>query len=113
MLKVKPKKLILNRVIKQEKNMTIRNPYACHPLLRKGGPHIKSRTGQRHQVKEKLMDEADEYMQDRLSHSDQDIILKAKNDDPDSFNQSKIEQDQGAEKPLFFNLSIISQPEFS
>ena len=89
--------------------MTPRNPYACHPLLRKGGPHIKSRSNQRSQARENLLDEADEYMQEQ--HKASSIKSTAKNDtdsEPDSIAiQSQQEQTEGDIKsPFLINLSI-------
>jgi hypothetical protein len=34
-----------------------RNPLAAAPILRKGGPHTRSRTGERQQVKQQLRKE--------------------------------------------------------
>ena len=51
---------------------TRRNPYVMHPLMRKGGAHQPSRSGQRQLQRQALMDELDEYME-----------LKA-NDEPSS-----------------------------
>lgn len=41
---------------------TTRNPYAMHPLLRKGGAHRRSKTGQRSRDHYDLLDEAAEYL---------------------------------------------------
>lgn len=42
-----------------------RNRHACDPIMRKGGPHVRSRTGQRQQARHQLQDEADEIMEER------------------------------------------------
>jgi len=42
---------------------TRRNPYFMHPLMRKGGAHQPSRSGERHSQRQALMDELDEYME--------------------------------------------------
>jgi|GEM_PF-2254926 len=86
--------------------MPIRNPYACHPLLRKGGPHIKSRTGQRRRVKDNLLDEADEYMLERLKDTDKSTIL-LDNENGD-LSESSTEQDQGGVKPPFLFIQYFS-----
>lgn len=43
-----------------------RNPWATHPLLGKGGVHEPSRSGQRSQTRQSVLDEADDYMQSRM-----------------------------------------------
>jgi hypothetical protein len=35
----------------------VRNPVACSPLLRKGGAHVQSKSGQRQKEKNKLKQE--------------------------------------------------------
>ncbi len=42
---------------------TYRNPCATNPLLRKGGVHIRSKTGRRSRDRYDLLDEAAECMQ--------------------------------------------------
>ena len=42
---------------------TRRNPYVMHPLMRKGGAHQPSRSGERQSLRQQLMDELDEYME--------------------------------------------------
>ncbi len=40
----------------------VRNPVARSPLLRKGGPHIKSTTGQRQQTRQSTQNMVDEWL---------------------------------------------------
>ncbi|MGH6820341.1 MAG: hypothetical protein ACREDU_05700, partial [Methylocella sp.] len=42
-----------------------RNPHACDPIMRKGGAHVKSKSGQRHRSKDTLLDEVEAYMEER------------------------------------------------
>jgi len=87
--------------------MTIRNPYACHPLLRKGGPHIESRSNQRSRARENLLDEADDYMQERQADANIESVLKAdeESDHPGGIRQSKQAQNKGDYKsPFLFTL---------
>lgn len=84
--------------------MTIRNPYACHPLLRKGGPHVKSRSGQRRQVKDDLWDEADEYM---LSRQNPSVISATHDelDEPESSNKNSSATEGGNQPPFLFSFT--------
>ncbi len=56
-----------------------RNPFACAPIMRKGGMHIQSKTGQRRSNKNKLLDEVDEYL-DELKQTQKNRII-GKSDD--------------------------------
>jgi hypothetical protein len=67
---------------------TYRNPYANHPLLRKGGVHVPSKTGQRVRHRESLLDEVAEYMDEYFQESE----LEAKSED----NIVKLEGEQDA-----------------
>jgi len=72
----------------------VRNPYARHPLLRKGGAHIRSKTGQRSRDHYDLLDEAaeclEEYFQQKESDSD-DLAgdMEREHDAPFSFKGRK------------------------
>ena len=44
------------------RNRRVRNPVACSPLLRKGGPHIKSKTGQRVRTRLSTHSAVDEWL---------------------------------------------------
>lgn len=58
-----------------------RNPYAWHPLLRKGGAHRQSRSGQRAQARQSLQDEVAAY----LELNEEEVIERvAQEGDPDS-----------------------------
>ena len=48
----------------------VRNPVACSPLLRKGGAHVQSKSGQRQKEKNKLKQEV------RVLRIDKDIKEK-------------------------------------
>jgi len=68
----------------------VRNPYARHPLLRKGGAHIRSKTGQRSRDHYDLLDEAaeclEEYFQQKESDSDELAVeMEREHDAPFSF----------------------------
>lgn len=39
----------------------VRNPVACSPLLRKGGAHVQSKSGQRQRDKSKVKQEINEW----------------------------------------------------
>ena len=51
---------------------TYRNPYAAHPLLRKGGVHIRSKTGQRSRDHYRLRDEAAECLEEYFHRDETD-----------------------------------------
>lgn len=51
-----------------------RNPFACSPIMRKGGVHRQSKTGQRRSNKNKLLDEVDEYL-DELEQTQKNRII--------------------------------------
>lgn len=44
---------------------TPRNPYAWAPIMRKGGAHVQSRSGQRFNANQALQDEVEEYIDER------------------------------------------------
>ena len=44
------------------RNRPVRNPVAQSPLLRKGGPHVKSKTGQRVQARLSTNSAIDEWL---------------------------------------------------
>ncbi len=44
-----------------------RNPYACDPLMRKGGVHQRSRTAERATDRQALLQEVDDYLAERDS----------------------------------------------
>ncbi len=46
------------------RNRPIRNPVAQSPLLRKGGPHVKSKTGQRVQARLSTSSAIDEWLEE-------------------------------------------------
>ena len=46
------------------RNRPIRNPVAQSPLLRKGGPHVKSKTGQRVQARLSTNSAVDEWLEE-------------------------------------------------
>lgn len=46
------------------RNRPIRNPVAQSPLLRKGGPHVKSKTGQRVQARLSTNSPIDEWLEE-------------------------------------------------
>jgi hypothetical protein len=48
-----------------ENRRRFRNPVARSPLLRKGGPHQRSRSGERHQMHQALEAELDEWLDER------------------------------------------------
>lgn len=54
------------------RNRPIRNPVAQSPLLHKGGPHVKSKTGQRAQARLSTNSAVDEWQEeleeDKLNH---------------------------------------------
>lgn len=48
-----------------ENRRRFRNPVARSPLLRKGGPHQRSRSGERQQTHQALEAELDEWLDER------------------------------------------------
>ncbi len=42
-----------------------RNPYTWAPIMRKGGAHVRSRSGQRFNANQSLQDEIDDYFSER------------------------------------------------
>lgn len=62
-----------------------RNPYACSPLLKKGGAHRSSRSGQRHNARQAMLAELDEPdWHDQLPAS-QAMESRPEDDAPGSF----------------------------
>lgn len=53
-----------------------RNPFACAPIMRKGGAHIKSKSGQRRSQKHKLRDVVDDYLDEKQQTSQNRFIDK-------------------------------------
>lgn len=49
-----------------------RNLYVMHPLMRKGGAHIKSKSGQRNRDRCHLNDEVSEYLDEYYDLDDSD-----------------------------------------
>jgi len=47
-----------------KRNITVRNPVAQSPLLRKGGAHVKSKTGQRVRARLSTGSAIDEWLDD-------------------------------------------------
>ena len=62
---------------------TYRNIYATHPLLRKGGAHIQSKTGQRSRDHLDLLDEAADYLEIYFQQqSDSDALVGETEEEP-------------------------------
>lgn len=54
-----------------------RNPNALHPLMRKGGVHTQSKTGQRTRDHYKLLDEAAECLDKYLNRDEsEDLVIE-------------------------------------
>ena len=69
-----------------------RNPYAAHPLMRKGGVHAQSKTGQRTRDRSKLLDEAAECLDQYLNRDESEnleVEVKGERDAPFSFVVAK------------------------
>lgn len=47
------------------RNTPVRNPVAQSPLLRKGGPHVKSKTGERVRAKLSANSAIDDWLEER------------------------------------------------
>ena len=62
-----------------------RNPYACSPLLKKGGTHRSSRSGQRHNARQAMLAELDELDWIDQSTSPQAGASTREDDSPGSF----------------------------
>jgi len=60
---------------------TYRNPCANNPLLRKGGAHTRSKTGQRSRDQYDLLDEAAEYFDEYQRCKRSDIDIESEKDD--------------------------------
>lgn len=56
------------------RNIPVRNPVAQSPLLRKSGPHVKSKTGQRVRAKLSVNTAIDEW----LEELDEDSYIEEK-----------------------------------
>jgi len=61
-----------------------RNPCATNPLLRKGGVHIRSKTGQRSRDHYDLLDEADQFMDEYSENRMSDIKGKEEKREPEA-----------------------------
>ena len=65
-----------------------RNPHAAHPIMRKGGVHIQSKTGRRTRDHCKLLDEAAECLDQYLNRDESEkrvAEVKGERDAPFSF----------------------------
>ena len=65
-----------------------RNPHAAHPIMRKGGVHTQSKTGQRTRDHCQLLDEAAECLGEYLNRDEsEDLVgdMKGERDAPFSF----------------------------
>ncbi|MBT4837267.1 MAG: hypothetical protein HON94_07955 [Methylococcales bacterium] len=76
---------------------TIRNLYAKHPLMSKGGAHTKSKTSQRVQQRESLLDEVADYFYEHQQSKQADTDL----DDQDVNDERELEAP-------FFNGGILN-----
>ena len=85
---------------------TYRNPCANNPLLRKGGTHIRSKTGQRSRDHYDLLDEAaacfDEYRRHKKSEIDYEPVIDYESGTDDQLIEVKGEHDA----PLSFINSL-------
>lgn len=72
--------------------MPERNPYACHPLLRKGGAHIESKTARRSRDRQLLLDEAYECLEER--ESEKAAVDRKEKDSPSCFFIDYFSQNQ-------------------
>lgn len=67
---------------------TYRNLHAAHPIMRKGGVHTQSKTGQRTRDNCKLLDEAAECLDEYLNRDESEKLVtevKGERDAPFSF----------------------------
>ena len=54
---------------------TLRNPYAWAPIMRKGGAHVRSRSGQRFNASQSMQNEIEEYIAERnVIESEQESV---------------------------------------
>ncbi len=68
--------------------MPQRNPYACHPLLRKGGAHIESKSARRSRDRQSLLDDVYECLEER--EFDIEKQRRKEKDSPSCFFMSLI-----------------------
>ncbi len=54
------------------RNIPVRNPVAQSPLLRKGGPHVKSKTGQRVRARISTNSAVDEWLEEDNHNQEQE-----------------------------------------
>lgn len=78
------------------------NLYAMHPLLKKGGAHTRSKSGQRSRDRNDLADEAAEYLEEYLQ-------LKESNSESDDLI-NKVEREQDAPFSLGICMLAILHP---
>lgn len=56
----------------------IRNPVAQSPLLKKGGAHVQSKSGQRKRIKNALKKELNDYLKEHLPRQTLRFVIKDK-----------------------------------
>ena len=77
-----------------------RNPYACSPLLKKGGAHQRSQSGQRQHARQAIWAELDEL--DWIDHSPLAQAAESNNEDdsPGGFLRHPTMPKAASQRPL-------------
>ena len=77
-----------------------RNPYACSPLLKKGGAHRNSRSGLRQNARQAMLAELDEL--DWIDHSPAAHAVEPNSEDdaPGSFSRHLPMTKAASQRPL-------------
>jgi hypothetical protein len=77
-----------------------RNPYACSPLLKKGGAHRNSRSGQRHTAHQAMLAELDELDWIDPSPAAQAVESAQEDDAPGSFSSYLTMTQAASQRPF-------------
>ena len=80
-----------------------RNPYACSPLLKKGGAHRSSRSGLRQNARQAMLaelDELDDLDWIDLSPAAQAVESRSEDDTPGSFSCQPTMTKAASQRPL-------------
>ena len=77
-----------------------RNPYACSPLLKKGGAHRNSRSGLRQNARQAMLAELDELDWIDPSPATQDVESRSEDDTPGSFSSHPTMTKAASQRPL-------------
>ncbi|NWK78367.1 hypothetical protein [Aquitalea sp. LB_tupeE] len=79
-----------------------RNPYACSPLLKKGGAHQRSQSGQRQHARQAIWAELDDLDWIDIDHAQvaQHVASSSEDDSPGSFYSHPTMPKAASQRPL-------------